>query len=66
MMIDFKRHATEEARVRYQGMLHTVWTSSANFIEQFYGRMEVDSRRGGNYVEAFRTLFDEINKLEIE
>ena len=65
-MIDFKQHATPETKDNYQGMLHTVWTSSANFIEQFYGRMEVDSRRGGNYVEAFKTLFNEIDKLEVK
>lgn len=66
MMIDFKQDATPEVKDRYQGMLQTIWTNSANFIEQFYGRTEVDSRRGGNYVETFKTLYDEINKLEVK
>jgi hypothetical protein len=45
------------------GMLHTTWTSAENFIDQYYGRKEVNTGRGGNYVEAFKVLFEEINKL---
>jgi hypothetical protein len=66
MMIEFKQDATPAVKDNYQGMLQTIWTSSSNFIEQFYGRKEVDSRRGGNYVETFKTLFDEINRLEVK
>jgi len=65
-MIEFKKNATPAVKDNYQGMLQTIWTSSSNFIEQFYGRMEVNSRRGGNYVETFKTLYDEINKLEVK
>lgn len=65
MMLDFKEGATEAVKDNYQGMLHTVWTSAENTIEQFYGRQDANNeRRGGNWVEAFKALFDEIKKLD--
>ena len=66
MMVDFKKYATSEVKDNYQGMLHTVWMGSEKFIDQFYGREEVVSRRGGNWVETFKTLYDEINKLDVD
>ena len=47
-------------------MLQNNWTSADNLIDQFYGRKEVNTGRGGNYVETFKTLFDEINKLDVD
>jgi hypothetical protein len=64
MMLEFKEGATGEVKDNYQGMLHTVWTSAENTIEQFYGRQDASNSRGGNWVEAFKALFDEIGKLE--
>ncbi len=66
MMVQFRKTATETARDRYQGMLHTVWSGAADFLDQFYGRKDAENRRGGNQVEAFKTLFEEINNLEVE
>ena len=66
LMVDLKKYATPEVKDNYQGMLHTTWTSADNFIDQFYGRKEVNTGRGGNYVETFKTLFDEINKLDVD
>ena len=65
MMVDFKEGATDAVKDNYQGMLHTVWTSAENTIDQFYGRQDANNiKRGGNWVEAFKVLFDEIEKLE--
>ncbi|MDA0193988.1 MAG: family 20 glycosylhydrolase [Bacteroidetes bacterium] len=65
MMVDFKAGATEAVKDNYQGMLHTVWTSAENTIDEFYGRKDANNeRRGGNWVEAFKAMFDEIEKLE--
>jgi hypothetical protein len=63
MMVDFRTHATRATRDNFQGIMHTTWTGAENFIDQYYGRKEVNTRRGGNYVEAFKALFEEINKL---
>jgi hypothetical protein len=65
MMVDFKKGATDAVKDNYQGMLHTVWTSAENTIDQFYGRQDANNiKRGGNWVEAFKALFDEIGKLD--
>ena len=65
MMVDFKAGATEAVKDNYQGMLHTVWTSAENTIDQFYGRKDAsNTRRGGNWVEAFKALCDGWMQLE--
>lgn len=66
MMLDFKKYATKAVKDNYYGMMQTIWTSSENFIKQFYGKMPVDSRRGGDWVETTKVLFEEINKLSAE
>lgn len=64
LMLDFRDGATEAVRNNYMGMMHTVWTSADNAIEQFYGRQDANNqRRGGNWVEAFKALFEEIDKV---
>jgi hypothetical protein len=64
IMLDAKKYATPAVRDNYLGMLHTTWTSAENFIEEYYGRKEVNTGRGGNYVEAFKVLFEAINKVD--
>ena len=66
IMVDLKKYATPAVKGNYMGMLHTTWTGAENFIDQYYGRKEVRTGRGGNYVEAFKVLFEEINKLNVE
>jgi len=61
VVLGFKEGATEVAKDNYYGMLHTVWTSAENAIEQFYGRKDANSSRGGNWVEAFKALYDELS-----
>jgi hypothetical protein len=64
IMLDAKKYATPAVRDNYLGMLHTTWTSAENFIEEYYGRKEVNTGRGGNYVEAFKVLFEAINQVD--
>ena len=65
MMVDFRAGATDAVKDNYQGMLHTVWTSAKNTIDQFYGRKDANNeRREGNWVEAFNALYEEVGKLE--
>ena len=66
IMIEAKKYATPEVKDNYHGMLHTTWTSAEDFIDQYYGRKEVNTGRGGNYVETFKVLFDEINKIDVD
>lgn len=64
MMVDFRANATKATKNNYLGMLHTTWVGADDFIEQFYGRKPVNTGRGGNYVEAFKALYEEIKMLD--
>lgn len=64
IMVESRKFASSAVKNNYHGMLHTTWTGAEDFIDQFYGKKEVNTGRGGNYVEAFKALFEEINKLD--
>lgn len=49
---------------RYAGMMQTVWTSAANFMDQFYGRTQSADEQGRSHAECFRVLFERIGELE--
>lgn len=64
MMVSQRKDATREVKNNYAGMMHTVWTSADNAIEQFYDRKHANNeRRGGNWVEAFKAMCEEFEKL---
>ncbi len=60
----FKETSPPEMRDRFAGMMQTIWSSAGNFLDQFYGREDSGHRRGGDAVETFKTLFDEIAAIE--
>lgn len=64
LMVEAKKYASAAVKDNYLGVLHTTWTDVGDFIDQYYGRKEVNTNRGGNYVEAFKVLYAEINKLD--
>jgi len=64
MMLMFRDASTPEMRDRYAGMLQTIWSSAGDFMDQFYGRVESEHRRGGDPAESFRSLFAAMAELE--
>jgi hypothetical protein len=64
-MIRFREQATRETRDKYHGMMQTVWSGAGNFLDGYYGRSEATERRG-DPVKCFKTLYDEINKLNVD
>lgn len=65
MMVELRKDATEAVKDNYQGMMHTVWTSAKNALDQFYGRADANNKqRGGNWVEAFKTMCEEFDKIK--
>ena len=61
-ILDFRASATPIMKDRYLGMLQTIWTSTANFLDIYYGLKENRDPRG-DQVGCFRELFVEIGKL---
>ena len=61
LLLQFRSNATEATKDRYLGMMLTVWTSTENFIDQFYGRKTLPEKNKGDWVQTFKQLFDEIS-----
>lgn len=61
-MVRFRQSATTQMQDRYQGIVQTIWSSNAAFLDQFYGReQERTADRGLSQVECFREVFEAIN-----
>ena len=62
-IVNFRENSTPEMSAHFLGMMQTVWTSSENFLNAWYKTK--DSSTGvENQAECFKTLFEEINKIE--
>ncbi len=44
--LDARRTSTPEMRERFAGVMQTVWTDAAPFLDQYYGRVPPDRERG--------------------
>lgn len=55
--------STPEMRDRFQGVMHTVWSPAANFLDQYYGRAPADTERG-DPIACTRMFLEEISKTD--
>ncbi len=63
-MVKFRSNSTKEMKPHFQGMMQTVWSDAASFMDGFYGR-KTDNKAGENTPwNCFRTMYDRIGKLE--
>jgi hypothetical protein len=60
-MVKFRKYATPEMKEHYMGMVQTVWSGAAPFLDNFYGRKPMRSEN--NPVNCFKALFKEIENL---
>ena len=60
----FRETSTPEMKEKFAGVMHTTWSGTDRFMDQFYGKISDENRRGGSTVKTFLALFDEIEKLE--
>jgi hypothetical protein len=60
-MIRFRDSSTPQMAKRFCGVVQTVWSGSAQFIDAFYGKRE---EKGENTpVRCFKAMYDEIVRL---
>ena len=59
-----RAYSTSEMRDNMPGVMHTVWSSTRAFMDQFYGVRPHEDARGRSTVQTFRDLFDAILELE--
>ncbi|WP_240163499.1 family 20 glycosylhydrolase [Spirosoma taeanense] len=63
-MLRFRRTATPPMKERFQGMMQTVWSGAGPFLDEFYGKKVNPEARENTASNCFRTLFDEIKRIE--
>ncbi len=65
-MARFIKNTTNEMKPRYYGMMQTVWSSTDQFIDAFYGKQPANAAGRGNAADGFKALYKRINELEKE
>lgn len=63
MMVKLRENATKAMKENYQGMIQTVWTSSENFMDYYYGIKEQPDKDRGDQAACFRDLYKAIAAL---
>jgi hypothetical protein len=63
LMLDFRAGATPATKDRYQGMMQTVWSSTSNFMDVYYGKAE-NKDPNGDQDACFKDLFEAIGQLK--
>lgn len=58
-MLKFREHSNPVMKVRYLGVMQTVWAPAGAFLAAFYGQIEWPVSQ--NEVNCFKALFEEIN-----
>ncbi len=60
----YRENSTPAMKEKFAGVMQTTWSGTGKFMDQFYGKISDEHRRGGSAVKCFLALFDEIGKLE--
>lgn len=63
-MLTFRQQATKEMQPRYLGVMHTVWTSVSNFLNEFYGKQQ--PVQNGRPADAFNTSANTLRAMYVE
>lgn len=63
MMVNFRKRATFATKDNFQGMIQTVWTSTENFMDYYYGIKEVPADAKGDSAACFKLLYKSIAEL---
>lgn len=59
-----RENSPSEMKEKFAGVMHTTWSGADKFMDQFYGKISDEHRRGGSAVKTFLAMFNEIGKLE--
>lgn len=56
-MYDYRASATKEMKPRFRGMMQTVWTDAAGFLNEFYGTGKPQKDTVNTSANCFRAIF---------
>jgi len=63
-IVRFRTNTTSEMKPRYYGIMQTVWSSTDQFIDAFYGKQPAGPAGRRNPADGFKALYTRINELE--
>jgi hypothetical protein len=63
-MLEFRKHSTPRMKNNFYGMMHTVWSGTSNFLNEFYRK---NSKASGltntSPADSFRSMYEELSKF---
>jgi hypothetical protein len=63
-MVNFKNQSSKAMQPHFYGMMQTVWSDAASFLDGFYGKMK-DEKGGDNTAwNCFIAMYDKIGQLK--
>src|SRR5881394_995752 len=65
-MVRFRESSTTQMKQHFQGVVQTIWSGAAGFLDQYYGRKPPNDQRNPGHTESkcFLRMFEEIAKLK--
>jgi N-acetyl-beta-hexosaminidase len=63
-MVNFRKESSREMRERFYGMMQTVWSDAASFLEGFYTNKKDDKGGTNTPWNSFVSLYEKINSLK--
>ena len=63
-MASFRKNTTKEMKPRYYGMMQTVWSSTDQFIDAFYGKQPANAAGRPNPADGFKAMTKRIEEIE--
>ena len=63
-MVKFRKESTKEMQPRFYGMMQTVWSDAASFLDGFYGNKKDDKGGDSTPWNSFRALYGKINSFK--
>ncbi len=64
-MVKYRTTAKLKTKKYYRGMMQTIWTGAASFLDEYYAAKLVDKNDDKTQANCFKAIAGEVNKLDI-
>lgn len=64
-MVSFRKESSKEMKGKFYGMMQTVWSDAASFLDGFYSKKKDDKGGDDTPWNSFIALYEKINKIEL-
>jgi len=63
-MVNFRKESSKEMQGKFYGMMQTVWSDAASFLDGFYNKKKDDKGGDDTAWNSFIALYEKINSLQ--